>query len=261
MAKEEMSVSAAFMAARMKQRENLIKSFGNAQEVMKDDAEVEKTEEPTLSELIDKGEVNVIFDEETDEVEKAIYADTELNQSLDRVGKEVEVEKSDIMTAISGYGENTIKISKTGKEIKEQVKTVVLPEKQAMLNTYKDKATELLKKCGDAPTKDVPKWWTNEMDIEIPLKWYDWEETYMPCQNCSVAGTLVPGASEDVEDDGVNRPKDKEEQTARRDYNDAVRMVCEAAVDIKACDILTKNLQDGKSFELTPRQIVAFKFD
>ena len=55
--------------------------------------------------------------------------------------------------------------------------------------------------------------------------------------------------------------KDKEEQTARRDYNDAVRMVCEAAVDIKACDILTKNLQDGKSFELTPRQIVAFKFD
>jgi hypothetical protein len=31
MAKEEMSVSAAFQAARMKQRENLIKSFGNAQ--------------------------------------------------------------------------------------------------------------------------------------------------------------------------------------------------------------------------------------
>ena len=77
MAKEEMSVSAAFMAARMKQRENLIKSFGNAQEVMKDDAEVEKAEEPTLSELIDKGEVNVIFDEETDEVEKAVYADTD----------------------------------------------------------------------------------------------------------------------------------------------------------------------------------------
>lgn len=42
MAEKEMSVTAAFMAARMRQRENLIKSFGNAQDVMKDEAEVEK---------------------------------------------------------------------------------------------------------------------------------------------------------------------------------------------------------------------------
>lgn len=67
-----------------------------------------------------------------------------------------EVEKSDIMNALSYQGE--IKVSKTGKEIKQQVDDVLLPDLNAKLAVKEEEATKKLADCGDAPTRDVDPW-------------------------------------------------------------------------------------------------------
>ena len=55
-----------------------------------------------------------------DGITKAIYTDTDFNRDLGIVGQEFDFQKSDIMNAISGYGDNKITIQKSGKEIKDK---------------------------------------------------------------------------------------------------------------------------------------------
>lgn len=259
-------------AFRQRKMQHLASQFTNLNEVMADEDDVQKGQEANpfdkyeqmekaeeyqaLAEDIEKGNVDILEFEKADgevEIEKGVYADTEENRELDRVGQEVE--KSDIMYALSES--NCIKVSKTGKEIKEQVKTVILPQLQADLATYDDKADNLLKDCGTAPTKKVPEWWTGDVNMNIDRKYYDWEETYIPETNRQM---LMPTLSaEDSQSKKRNIPENANQAQARRDYNEAVRMICNIKVDIKACEILM-NLKDGTDYELSPRQVLALKF-
>lgn len=169
--------------------------------------------------------------------------------------EEQEVEKSDIMYAISG-GENPIRVSKTGKEIKEQVENVVLPELNETLATCKSEADALLEKCGKAPTHKPDNYWCGGVDFDCGYKVYYWDDTYYEDSQKNIYPTL---SAEDAESKLGNKPKTQEEANARREYNEKVRCICNVMTDIKACEVLTK-LDEKKSYELTARQIFALKF-
>jgi len=171
------------------------------------------------------------------------------NQTL-----EEKIEKSDIMDSMN-YGGN-IKVSKTGKEIKNQVDSIILPELIACLEAKKVEANNKIKDCGNAPTKEPDRWWTDGIKIDCVYKTYDWEETYIPREKSVAMDTF---SAEDAEEKYVNAPTTQEEATARREYNDIVRAICNTLVDIKACEIL-KELKDDTDYELTPRQIITFRF-
>lgn len=218
-------ISKAIQGARAAQRGRIMGSFSNFQEVTADDDAIRKGEE--VSE----------------------------ENPFDKAAEEADVEKSDVMDALSYQGE--IKVSKTGKEIKDQVDTVLLPAMTADLAVKEAEADKKLKDCGTAPTKDPDKWWTDGIKMDCGYKIYDWEETYVPNND---GGKMMSSLSaSDAEDKKGNVPENQEQATCRREYNDIVRAICNIKVDIKACEIL-KTLADNKEFELSPRQVLALRF-
>lgn len=164
------------------------------------------------------------------------------------------IEKSDILDAISYNGD--LKVQKTGKEIKEQVDSLVLPELRSTLAVKENEATEKLKECGTAPTKDIEPWWAGNTKVDVGFKRYDWEEVYFDERNDDEK--FAPNFQVEEKRQG-NFPESKEQAKARRDYNDLVRCISEINADIKACEIL-KQLSDNKSYELTPRQVIVLRF-
>lgn len=118
-------ISKAIQGARAAQRGRIMGSFSNFQEVTADEDAIRKGEEVS----------------EENPFEKA--------------AEEADMEKSDVMDALSYQGD--IKVSKTGKEIKDQVDTVLLPAMTADLAVKEAEAEKELKNCGTAPTKDPDK--------------------------------------------------------------------------------------------------------
>ena len=164
-----------------------------------------------------------------------------------------ETEKSDIMHAL---GNGNIEITKSGKEIKEQVESVLLPELNANLAVKEAEATEKLGECGSAPTRDPDPWWTGDVKIDVGYKIYEWCETDFCKPESRVYDSL--SASDEAEKKG-NCPTSEAEAKARREYNNIVRAICNIRVDIKACEIL-KELKDNTQYKLTPRQVITLKF-
>ena len=170
--------------------------------------------------------------------------------------KEEKTEKSDIMGAISGYGDSKIKVSKTGKEIKEQVDSVIMPELTANLAAKEIEANNKLKDCGAAPTHCPDPWWTDDVRMDCGYKIYDWRER----EWCSNENRMYPSLSaEDSAEKKGNCPTSEAEAKARCEYNEIVRCICNIKVDIKACEIL-KTLKDTSTYELTPRQVLTLRF-
>ena len=167
-----------------------------------------------------------------------------------------DIEKSDVMNAIQYSG--NIQITKTGKEIKESVQNILLPELNAQLEEKKTAADSLLEDCGNAPTHNTNPWWTDDLRIEVPYKIYDWQETeYNDRSQTSVVGSLSAEHSEKVEKK-YNFAKSVEEAEERRKYNDEVRAIANIIVDLKACEILLQ-LKDNKEYVLTPKQLATFR--
>ena len=164
-----------------------------------------------------------------------------------------ETEKSDIMYAL---GNGNIEITKSGKEIKEQVESVLLPELNTNLAVKEAEATEKLGECGAAPTSDPDPWWTGDVKMDVGYKIYGWREIDFCKTESRVYDSL--SASDEAEKKG-NCPTSEAEAKARREYNDIVCAICNIRVDIKACEIL-KELKDNTQYKLTPRQVIALKF-
>ena len=164
-----------------------------------------------------------------------------------------ETEKSDIMYAL---GNGNIEITKSGKEIKEQVESVLLPELNTNLAVKEAEATEKLGECGAAPTSDPDPWWTGDVKMDVGYKIYDWREMDFCKPESRMYDSL--SASDEAEKKG-NCPTSEAEAKARREYNDIVHAICNIHVDIKACEIL-KELKDNTQYKLTPRQVITFKF-
>lgn len=197
------------------------------------------------------------MDDTMDETEKAEIIsdfDREIQDFADING----VEKSDIMYALNGY-ETKIKFRKSGKEIKEQLNSVVIPALNADLAIAKSEADAVLKECGDAPTHDVPEYWTGDLKIDLDYKFYEWDETRVP--DTSNTGIISSFSPESYKSRCCkNAAATQEEADARCKYNECVRKIANITTDVKACEIVAKNLKDNESVELTVRQLVAFKF-
>lgn len=168
--------------------------------------------------------------------------------------EENDIEKSDIMQAISGC-DSDIKVSKTGKELKAQA-DVLLSELNSKLAVKQAEADMALKDCGSAPTKQPDKWYTDGVVTDCGYKVYDWNETYFPENQGQIMASL---SAEDLNSRKGNVPENRAQGECRRAYNDIVYAICQIFVDIKACEIL-KGLEDGKQYQLSPRQIFALGF-
>lgn len=198
-----------------------------------------------------KGYKLIDFGQGSGIVDYAILKDKKIKKS--ELG---DIEKSDIMDAISYDSE--FKFKKSGKEIKEQIKNVILPIKRAELKTKKNEANSLLTQCGEAPKNDVCRWWLNNLDLECGYKTYRWEECREMRDDCGeVAISVDCGDNTKME---CNCAKDENEAKARREYNECVEIICRIMVDIKACELLDNNLKDTDEFKMNVRQIAAFKF-
>lgn len=166
------------------------------------------------------------------------------------VADETEIEKSDIMNAISGYDSN-IKFGKLGKEIKAKLKADVLPSLNAKLQVLSAEIESKLEDCGGVPTESVPAWWTSEIKMELPFRIFSWKD-----RDCSpgpqLAGTLVGEEKEN--------PVTPEMCRCREEYNEKVREYANVATDVKACEILETNLSDNEHYQLSPRQLTVFGF-
>ena len=203
-----------------------------------------------------KGVINELADEgdETEKAEKVVALDREIQDFADINC----VEKSDIMYALNGY-ETKIKFHKSGKEIKEQLNSVVIPALNADLAIAKSEADAVLKECGDAPTHDVPEYWTGDLKIDLDYKFYEWDETRVPdTNNTGIISSFSPESYKSR--CCKNAAATQEEADARCKYNECVRKIANITTDVKACEIVAKNLKDNESVELTVRQLVAFKF-
>lgn len=244
-------ISKALHAAQMERRNHIASSFSNLaetainEEAIKkaDDSEVEEKEEETAAEEEEKD------DEEKEEEKEAEEKETEESDEADGG----ETEKSDIMYAL---GNGNIEITKSGKEIKEQVESVLLPELNANLAVKEAEATEKLGECGAAPTSDPDPWWTGDVKMDVGYKIYGWREMDFCKPESRMYDSL--SASDEAEKKG-NCPTSEAEAKARREYNDIVRAICNIRVDIKACEIL-KELKDNTQYKLTPRQVITLRF-
>ena len=175
---------------------------------------------------------------------------------FDVAAQEAEIEKSDVMNAIQYGGD--IKVTKTGKEIKKNVTDILIPELTTQLATKKKEANECLKNCGQAPTKDVNPWWTDDLRIEVPFKVYDWEEMRMKTTDERVVDTLSAEHSAEMEKK-YNFAKTEAEALARQQYNECVRAVSNILVDLEACRVV-QSLKDETEYALTPKQFATFRF-
>lgn len=230
-------IQKAIQDARAERLNHMYKTFSNLSEVKEDDEALKKAKDAE-EEVEDEEEDNGMGEEVRDEE------------------KEEKTEKSDIMGAISGYGDSKIKVSKTGKEIKEQVDSVIMPELTANLAAKEIEANNKLKDCGAAPTHCPDPWWTDDVRMDCGYKIYDWRER----EWCSNENRMYPSLSaEDSAEKKGNCPTSEAEAKARCEYNDIVRCICNIKVDIKACEIL-KTLKDTSTYELTPRQVLTLRF-
>jgi hypothetical protein len=181
---------------------------------------------------------------------KAINLDEENGIEKD---EKTDIEKSQLFDSISDYN-NSIKFEKTGKEVKEQITSIVLPAKLADLKIAEANADTFLEDCGDKPARNVEPYWLEGLDVSVPYFIYDYDELReCPSDNESVSNSITPPT--------INYASDSDQITARRNYNDTVRQICSQIVDIVACNTILKNLKDNVKLSLTPRQMIAFQFD
>ena len=242
-------ITKAIHGARQAQIDRIRKGMSNAAEVLAPEGEIKKSQE---------------VDEQEKDIQLFLKAcgDSDIEKEKgdddddDKGGEDGEkkVEKSDIAEALS---RGNLNIKKSGKEIKDQIANVILPDLTAKLAAKEADATKYLEECGKAPTRDVPAWWSNDIRCDCGYKYYDWDETYYREDEQRMMPTFT---AEDEAAKKGNRPENRAQAEARQHYNDAVRAICNLKVDIKTCEVMTTNLNDKTDYELTARQAIVLRF-
>ena len=199
-----------------------------------------------------KARVNNIHSNELSDLEKANET-MKLDAEISDFAEKSDVEKSDILYALNNY-ENKIVFKKKGSEIIEQINNVVLPQLTSELTAAESKANTLLSDCGEAPTHDVPEYWTGDLHIEIPFNIYAYDETSYDTDEKCCSG--VYNSVNKV----CNPATTKEEACSRQSYNKQIRKVANIYTDIKTCEILAMNLNKNESITLSVRQLFSLKF-
>lgn len=198
---------------------------------------------------------------------------------FEKFGKEEpkEINKSDIFLAMQNSSSTSdaksVSITKTGKEIKDQINKVVLPKLNSDYEAKVKEINELLKNTGIAPSINVPNYYG--VKIDLPYKIYTWEETCYtePVKNGDnvVNGQIFANYADVESDDDEDISEDDEDiyipnlstskamSDARKKYNQSVSDLKDIMLDIKTVNVLM-NLKDSVSYNLNVTQGIALMF-
>lgn len=167
--------------------------------------------------------------------------------SRDRIMKSYsnteDIRKGEIMDRLAnGYGSGeALKFTKTGKEIKEKVPSIMEALNTAKTTTL-TQLTILKAQIGCEPSDSFSSN-LEKIGLEITLLRYP----YAMCDSVKDpnSGTWVRDA--------------KAEACSK--YNDLCWQLIDIEKDIKALHIIKENVDDGKKYELTVSQLVALQFN
>lgn len=247
-------ITKSIQDARALRNEHLLSGFSNAKSVIENEEDFTKGDE---SEELENPFNKAAEEEDDDEEVDLFEGEGDSNKLMKKMGQEKvnKAEENELEKGIyDTMNYSDIKVSKTGKDIKEQINSIILPNLQTSLELKEDKANNLLENCGKCPTKDIDSYWTDNMKIKCSLKVYNWNELYIN-NDSSISSSL---SAEDAKNN-QNFPENQSQIDSRRDYNEVVRDICNIKLDIKACEIL-QDLKDNKTYDLSPRQIISLEF-
>lgn len=180
-----------------------------------------------------------------------------------------ELNKSEIFDAMRTNSEkDTLVVTKTGKQIKEQINKVVYPKLNSIQQDLANKLNDLLKLTGEAPKKPYIIYYP--VKIELPYNIYFWDEiNYNEKSDTSTFNAFanvdsdeeIDAKLDDVTIDGmkISFPKSKEQSEARMKYNNLLRDIENVIVDQKTLDILLQ-VKDDQTFKLNIQQMMALMF-
>lgn len=168
----------------------------------------------------------------------------QISKALDNENDD-NLEKGQVTDSFSSYGQNKLSFTKTGKEIKAQITTVLLPVLNAQKTQLSTDLIECLKCCGDCtPKVPLSSYHYRGFSQVLPeMMTYSYNETEQPW-------------------DSINnsRQEPTEEQIYRRTYNDLVSKIVSTSADIEYCSMLSRNLKDDTKIELTADQVLGLQF-
>lgn len=165
--------------------------------------------------------------------------DTDLTKTKD------ELEKGVVTDSFNSYGANKLSFSKTGKEIKTQISTVLIPALTAQKAALSAQLLLVAKNCGD-----------NEPDQPLSSYHYRGFAAVLPKMM-----TYSYSCCEQPWDNTTNsRAALTDEMKSCNQYNELVYQIISTAADIEYCGMLSRNLSDAGKFELTPEQVLGLQF-
>lgn len=177
------------------------------------------------------------------------------------------IEKAEIFSTLKNYN-NPVMFKKTGKEIKEHIKNVIIPYLVEKTDDTKSKIDTYLAGVSVLPTK--PCYVKLEMtEDEFPYKLYSWEETNYVEKSVDSVGSIFKGFGDiDVTDADESvevkinpyYPTSKEEAEGRCKYNCLVEDFRDLIMDMKTANVLIKNLENNQEYWLNLDQLTALKF-
>lgn len=158
-------------------------------------------------------------------------------------GEEDTLEKGLVTDSFNSYNSNKLSFTKTGKEIKAQITTVLLPALNAQKTALSAQLLVVAGTCGEVePDQDLSSYHYRGFAAVLPkMKVYSYKLCEQPWEN-------------------GNRPEPTEEMKCYNQYNDLVQQIVSTAADIEYCGMLSRNLKDEGKFELTPDQVLGLQF-
>ena len=155
-----------------------------------------------------------------------------------------ELEKGMVTESFGSYSNNKLSFNKTGKQIKEQITTILLPLLEAQKIQLETELVSTAKDIEAEPDSTVSDYAYRGFSKVLPkVSRYSWEM----CENRW---------------DEMSRttPPITDEQKAMRIYNDIAEKIVSTMADIQYAALLSRNVDDKKSYELTSDQVLALQF-
>lgn len=194
--------------------------------------------------------------------------------------KPKEIDKSIIFEALNKNTSGVMGFDKTGKEIKDQIMNIVIPDLKANYDEQIAEIEEIIPKIGTPPTEDFCCY---RIKVDMPYKKYNWDEVNLPVivsdenpldsieekteENISYGkpAIFMNFANPDIEDSeemstDFNYPIDLDQSKARGVYNQLLNCLYDLLIDVQTCNILLGNLKDDSLYNLTIEQSAVLSF-
>lgn len=162
------------------------------------------------------------------------------------------LQKSHVTEAFS-YGQNAFKFSKTGKDIIMKVM-----EEKSRIEKENIGIEKMISECQEhfvtMPTEKPYLYGVKER-VKVPYKLFNWNQTYY--SNQSGEGKMSTCGESGVDCQPCNS---QEEADNNSKYNELVRNWIDNCAEIITLELYEKNIEENKTYELTPDQMLALKF-